>query len=844
MFSLALKNAVANRERFALTAFAVIISVAFLTATLILSDSMTGTAADDVAEANASIDLVVRGDLIVEDDGGPGELLGAQRVTLSDETVSVVESVDGVVDAEAVTTGFAKLALDGEPLGSGRLFDSGSAWISNEALNPFTLVDGSPPVGVGEVVIDRSTAIDENLVVGQTVQVLTSRGINDVEISGIANFGGSDRAPLQRTALFDEAVAAEILGETTQSLVVVEAADGVDLATVMSAVDAVVEVGTVLSGSEYIAAEQDTVTSPFTFLSVFLLTFAVVATLVGATLIYNTFSIAIAQRRREMALMRAVGAMRRDVLRTVMSEAALVAVVSTAMGIGVGLVGVDLLAALMSALGLDFLDGSRVVATSSIMIGAATGVVVTLLSAWFPARRAASAAPIEALRDSSTEEGGQSRVRSVVGLSSLAIGVAGFVVAALQGEAMPLIAAVMLVPGLTLAGPTIMSRSVVVLRPIARRLAGVEGQIATTNLDRNPRRASSTALALTLGVALVSFFTILGSSISASVSSNLDEALQADEVVTSLTPDFATIEPGLADRLAAVDGVERVAALRQVTAGVDGEAAKVAGVAVDDFAAVFDVGTLAGSFAAIGDGGIAVVASNVAEAPPVGDVVSIESATGVRQLEVVAVVENSTGGFDAPTHFVSPELLESIQPNLLDISLFVGLADGTNSDVTVDALRAEVSGSPGSLLVDRATYISDAGSEINLILNLVYAMLGLTVLIAVVGVANTTTLAISERTREIGLLRAIGTTVDGVRRVIQIEAMMMSLVGALVGVSVGVGGAWALLQAVGGENIPTTSVPWMLIAAAGVASAIAGLAAATVPAWSASRRPTLEALAS
>ncbi len=838
MLTLAGKNALANRQRFTLTALAVIVSVAFLTATFVLSDSLTGTAEADIASANSTVDLVIRGEEIVTEERGPGEPAAVSRTSLSAGTAESVEAVAGVVDAQAVTAGFAKLVVDGRSLGSSSNADVGTGWITNEALNPFTLASGTAPVGPNQIAIDQATVDRNNLAVGQVVQVLTTQGVAEVEIAGIVTYGSANQAPLQTTTLFDADNAAQLLGQPLSTLVLIETDAGADAAELADTLDRVVDAGSVATGAEYIADEQDAATSPFAFLSVFLVAFAVVATLVGATLIYNTFSIAMAHRRQEMALLRAIGADRRHVLRTVMAEATLIATVSTGIGIALGLLGIGALGSAMTSLGLTFLEGPRVVDPAGIGIVVAIGMGVTLAAAWFPARRAAAAAPIEALRESSTEEVGQPRVRGTVGYAFVALGAGAGLAAALQGNAALLAVGGLLVPGLVLAGPSSVSRAVKLMRPSARRLMGIEGVIATTNLDRSARRASSTTLALTLGVALVGFFSVLGSSLAASLGNNLDDALRADHVITSLTPNFSTIDPSLAGRVRAIDGVETVAALRQTTASIEGSPSRLAGVTADDFEPVFDVGLLAGNFDAISNGGIAVVADSEDGAPRVGEKLTVESGAGTFTLDVVAVIDNSTGGFSAPTHFVSTETFNAIAPNLPDTAAFVGLID----DRAEEELRSVVAASPGSLLADRNTYVVDAGSEVRQILNLVYSMLGLTVGIAVIGVANTTALAVSERTREIGLLRAIGTTASGVRRIIHIEAMLMSLIGTTTGLILAIGGASALINAAGDTELSSLAISWRAIIVICVGGTVGGLGAASLPAWAATRRPTLDAL--
>lgn len=838
VFRLALNSAIANRSRFALTGLAVVLSVGFLTATLVLSDSMGGTTAEDIAAANAGLDAVVEGAIIVEGDGGPGESEASTRRPLPGDALSIVDATPGVADSAAVTSGFAKLVSDGVALGSGTAGDVGMAWIDNPELNPFELADGSPPVDAGEIVIDRGVAEDENLGVGDSVQLLTGTGVHDVTITGIATFGGSDSAPAQRTTLFAPAEATNLLGSADTTQVFVDAETGTDPVLLAASLADAFPSAEVSTGADYIADQQAAATSAATFYSVFLLSFAAIATIVGISIIYNTFAIAVAQRRQELALLRAIGAERRQVMRSVMAEAILIGAVATAVGIGVGLASVNAMRAVMSALGLSFLDGPTVISPLTLLIAGGVGLITTLVSAWFPARSAASTAPLEALREAKTESRAVSALRTAIGLASLGIGVAAVFWAVIASNVWLLAASCLLVPGLILAGPALVNATVRIARPALRKVAGIEGTIASTNLDRSPRRASSTSLALSLGVALIGFFTILATSLSAAVTDDVSASLKADHVVTSVSAEFPSIDPGLQERITAVDGVTAAAAVAQVEGAVDGSSATIAGVDADVFPEVYDLSVVQGSLADLASGGIAVVESGT-PAVSIGQSVTVDTGGEPITAPVVAIVSSSVGGFDAPTHFIDDDLLAATNPGLLDTVIFVD----TDGQAASDLVRDAVASTPGSLFETRTDYLASQGTEIDAFRNFIYAMLGLTVIIALVGIANTTTLSITERTREIGLLRAIGTTSGSVRIIILLEAALLAVVGTLVGLAIALGIGWALIAATGGSDLPSTSVPWLTLGIIGAGAVLAGVLSAAYPAWRASRRDVLKAIA-
>ena len=838
MFRLALNNAIAHRSRFALTALAVVLSVAFLTATLILSASIDGTAAEDIAAANAGLDAVVEGTIIAEDEGGPDEGSTPTRQPLPDDALNIIKSTPGVADSAAVTSGFAKLVCNGVALGSGAASDVGIAWIDNQELNPFALVDGSAPVDAGDIVIDRRVANDENLSIGDSVQLLTGTGVHDVTITGFATFGGAGSAPLQRTTLFAASATMNLLGSSDTTQILVDAEAGTDPAQLTASLAEALPTAEVSTGAAYIAGQQSAATSAASFYSVFLLSFAVIATIVGISIIYNTFVIAVAHRRQELALLRAIGAERRQVLRSVMAEAILVGLVATAIGIGVGLASVNAMRTLMSALGLSFLDGPTVISPVTLLIAGGVGVITTLLSAWFPARSAASTPPIDALREAKTEHRAISGLRATVGLTCLGIGVAALFGAVIASNALFLAAAGLLVPGLMLAGPVLVHAAVRIARPALRGAAGIEGTIATTNLDRSPRRASSTSLALSLGVALVAFFAILASSLSAAVTNDVSASLNADHVITSVSDQFSSIDPGLHERVAAIDGVTTAAAVAQAEGAVDANPATIGGIDADVFVDVYDLDVAEGSLADLASGGIAVVEAGTPTVS-IGQSVTVEIGAESITAPVVAIVSATLGGFDAPTHFMDADLLAATSPGLLDTVIFVN----TDGRAASDHVRDVVAASPGSLVDTRSGYLASQGSEIDDFRNFIFAMLGLTVIIALVGIANTTTLSIAERTREIGLLRAIGTTSASVRVIILLEAALLAVVGTLVGLAIALGLGWALVAATGGSDLPSAAVPWLTLSVIGVGALLAGVLSAVYPAWRASRRDVLSAIA-
>lgn len=853
LIRLALKNARINASRFVLTMVAIIISVAFLTATLVLSDSMSGTASADIAEANAQVHAVVQGGLIAEGGGGPGEIEPDLRLSLTDAEVSAVSSTPGVASVALVNVGFAKVVADGTSVGSGVASDIGMAWTSDPDLNPFAIATGEAPATAKEVALDKALAAAGDIQIGDTVQVLTSTGVHNVIVSGLTTFGGNDSAPAQRVTSFAPQAAADLLGSGDPSELRVRFDSQADASQVIAQMSSALR-GTesqVLSGSDYIISQQDSVTAPMSFLSVFLLAFAAIATVVGTSIIYNTFVIAMARRRREFALLRAIGAERRQVLRSVLVEAVLIGLVATTIGIAVGIGSVGLIRSLMTSLGLSFLSGPTVVTSTTLMVAAVVGILVTTASSWIPARAAAATPPIAALSASAIESLSTRLSRTLAGYSSLLLGCIGLVLAVASSSSILLLSLILLIVGLVLAGPDLVAHLADGARPILKRTSGIQGDLAATNLRRNPKRASSTTLSLSLGVALVSFFTIIASSFGASITNGLDDTVTANWVVNSVSPDFASVDPRLSDRLADIDGVGAVAALAQADALVNGTEQTVGGIDPNTMPDMFDFELISGDLSGLAAGGVAVTfdAELVPDAEvtvhdiAVGDIVEVQFEETLVQLPVVAIVTNSLGGFDSPTLFVSAERLEAGSPGLLDTSVFVSLAEGANEAATGEQIREVVELTAGSLYETRQSYVDNAGNEIDSFRNFIYALLSLTVVIALVGVANTTVLSISERVREIGLLRAVGMTGDGVRKVIVYETALLTVAGTSAGTALALLGSWALISVSGGTEMPSVIVPWASLAIIAFGSIAAGLMTAVVPALSASRKPVLVALA-
>lgn len=835
MMRSAARSVFTSRSRFVLTGTSIALSVAFLVATLVLSDSMRGRAASDIADALAGTDAVVQGVALGDPGGGPGDPVRVIQQSMDPDITERVAAVDGVDAAAPQWVGFAKLVVDGSSVGAGTANDVGRNWIVDAGLNPFRIASGRPPTEVGEILIDRSLATDSGLAEGDVVQVLTATGMHEATITGVATFASADAAPLQRTILLPDGAVAAWLDATVPTEVIVDIAEGADRAEVLGQLSELPD-AEVVDGPDYLRTMQDNATSPLQFLTVFLLTFAVVAVLIGVTIIFNTFALTVARRQQESGLLRAIGAERRQVLGGVVIEAVLVGTVATLLGLVCGVAGVGGLRWIVGLTGVTLLTGPAIVSATSIAIAATVGIGATILSAWIPARRAAATPPVEALRQSAAEPRVVSGARTASGLVLAAVAIAGGTLAVVLSTPAWFALAVGIVPALVLCGPALVTATARWSAPVARRAAGVRGTIATGNLAASPRRAASTALALMLGTAMVTVFAIFASSLTSAVGTDIRDGLRAELVVTSATTDFSTIDPTLAGRIEGLPDVDAVATLAVAEGIAAGAAESIGGIDPTAFATVFDLDVIAGDLAGLSSGGVAVVGDDPTR---LGETLEITFERLTLRAPIVAVVARSTGSFEAPSYFVDEGTLEESVGRMLDARVYVDLADGAPAEAA-ESVRALARATPGSFFETRAQHVANSGSGIAAVSNFVNGMLILASVIALLGVANTTALAIKERAGEIGLLRAVGATRAELRRIVRLEAAILSFMAAAVGIAVSVGLGWALIDLIGGTEIPSVVVPWARLAVTLVIAVTAGVVAAAWPAFRVSRVPVLE----
>ena len=837
----------ARRRRLFATSTAVVLGVAFLFATLTLADTLRSGLGSLYAEQHAGLDVTVRNATVL----GADDL---QRRSLLDAALADdLAAVDGVERVRPVIEGTAQIVgADGTDLGGDGPPTMATNWLDDPELNAFEIVDGRPPspVAVGErieIVIDRMSADDGGLDVGSFTSVKTPANTPAVVV-GIASFAGRDSLGAATWVAFTDADARRLLlADSTDSAVTslaVVAEDGVSATALRDTIaDGLPAEAEALTGEQLTAEFVAAADSDFVgFIRIFLLAFAAIALLVATLSIYNTFSILVAQRTRQSALLRAIGASRRQVLTATLVEGVVTAVVASAIGLVIGYgLGVGL-RELLAAAAID-LPGSFVVSATSIAVAATTGIVVTVVACLLPAVRSAGVAPLAALREAAVDGSSASRVRGIVGALLLASGAVTAVTATSSADGAFTragIGALLVVIGAVVVGPVLVGPISALL---GAPLRGESGRMAVRNARRNPRRTAATASGLLVGTAVVVLFTVIGSSVTASIDDTVGRTFGGDLVVLQQSFSGASIAPDFAPAIESTDEIEVAAAMAIGPALVDGVESEVSAVDPARFGALLELGHVDGDVATLLAGEFAASAD---EAESRGWVIGDDVE--------VALVDGSSRSLTLAATYTETDIAGDIVVDLADVNrsagfegdlaVLIGIADGfdeVTAAATVDAIGADY-GTPAAQT--RTQYVDSIVSEVQVLLGLIYGLLGLAILIAVMGIANTLALSIHERTRELGLLRAVGQTRRQLRSTVRSEALLISLFGTVAGVGLGVFLGWAITRAAAAqEGFGVFAVPPAPIAVIMIVGALAGVTASLRPARRAARLDVLDALA-
>jgi putative ABC transport system permease protein len=833
MFRLTVKELVHRKLRLLSTAIAVVIGVAFMAGTFIFTDTLRSTYDNALAEADKGIDTIVRSPSAI--DVGYGEPAPRIDASVADQ----VRRVDGVADVAVRVEGFAQLiGRDGKAVGDLEQAPAfGLNWITVDELNPYRIVDGHAPTGDGEIVIDRASAREAHYQPGDVATVLTAQAPQQFTVAGIATFGGDDSPAGATAVLFTDAAAQALLSTPGQvDGIVASAAPGVSQTELAQSIRAAVgSEAEVLTGAELVTEDQESLAEEFASFKTFLMIFALVAVFVGAFIINNTFSITVAQRSKEMAMLRAIGAGRRQVLRMVLAEAIAVGAAASAVGLAAGLAIARGLKALLTSFGIDLPDGPLVVHGKGLAISFAVGLAITVLSAWLPARRAGRIAPIAALRDVAVDRSGGSRRRTVIGTAVTAAGVLALVAGLNGTTSLVGLGAIGVFLGVAVLGP-------VIAGPVARllgaplRLAGVSGDLAVRNAVRNPKRTARTASSLMIGVALVGFFAVFAASAKTSIAGSLERDFRGTASIESGAYDAsAGLSPELAETLRHTDGVRTVSAARTSPATVaDSGTIDLQAFDAATIGEIWDLGTVQGSLATLGADGVAVLDEHAAdEGWTIGSPVTVTFPSGPATFTVKAIYDEGSNWVG--DEFVDVAAFAAHVPDQYDTRVFV--------DGDLSVIKSVAAAYPSAEVLDEHGFLDKVNAEIDKTLGMVTAMLALAIVIALLGVTNTLALSVFERTRELGLLRAVGMSRTQVRAVIRGESMIIAVLGTVLGLGIGTFFGWAMVRALADQGIDTLSIPAGQLALVTVVAGIAGALAAILPARRTARMDVLDALA-
>lgn len=850
MLKVIMHGLLARKFRLIATALAVTLGVAFMAGTLVLTDTFRLAFNDLSAGVYKGTDAAVRATAAFT---GP-QFTGEQRPFVDASLVSTLSRVPGVAAAEGSVSGYTRLiGKDGKALGNpaNGAPTMGGNWNQVAALNPWHLVAGHAPQAAGQVVIDAKSARDGHLAVGDVTTVLVNGPPQRVQVVGIIGFGAADSPGGASVVLFTTPVAQQLVAAPGKfNSIVFSAKPGVSQQQLVSNLRQALPHGLeAITGTALTKELQNQFDQGMAFFNTFLLIFAVVALLVGAFMIFNTFSITVAQRTRENGLLRALGASKRQLLGAVLVEAVVVGVIASVIGLAAG-VGVALgLKAVIAGLGLGSLPTTEIVFTArTALVAGLAGLAVTIVAAISPARKAAKVSPVAAMQNVAVGSTGYgSKQRIMVGATILVLGVAALFTGLFTSVASRILvvgAGVLLVFfGVSVLGRTVslpLSRAVGAPLP---RLRGVTGKLARQNAMRNPKRTAASASALMIGVGLVGFFTILGSSSTASINSIIDRSFAGDIVIDSGGGLMGGVDPGMARQLATLPQVQAATGVAIGLAQINGKVEQVA--AVDPAAAskIFDVSPVQGSMAGLGRTGIAVY-QDVATANhlSLGSTVPVLFKDTGRQNLTVALIYGEAMGAPAPRYFLGNQAFNANFPVRYDAQVFVQKAPGVSTAAALSAVRAVADHYSGTTVMDQAAFKADRAKPIQQLLMLVYILLALAILIALLGIGNTLALSIFERTRELGVMRAVGMTRHQLRSMIRWESVIIALQGTALGLLIGVFFGWALVLAMKDQGITEFSVPLQTLLIVVLLAALAGAAAAIWPSRRAAKLNILRAI--
>ncbi|MEU6820630.1 FtsX-like permease family protein [Streptomyces atriruber] len=838
MFRTALRNVLAHKARLLMTVLAVMLGVAFVSGTLVFTDTFGNAYKNKSAKSFDHVSVAI------QSDGGSATEDGEKKepARLTDGLLKKAESVPGAESAIGSVNGFTALADKKGKLVGGEWGTTGTNYYpAKDGKDPrYDFAKGSAPKSAADIALDSRTAERTGFEVGDTVRYSTDGPVRTAKVSGIFDTDDGSVVAGGSLVVLDNKTALKALNKTEYDEIDVKAAAGTSESALKSSVEKILPKDTdAVTGGQLSDDQERMIEQQTSSMSQVLLIFAGIALFVGIFIIANTFTMLVAQRTKELALMRAVGASRRQVTRSVLIEAFLVGLVAAVAGFGLGL-GVSVgLEALMNSGGASLPDGPLVIAPTTIVSALLIGVVVTMLAAWLPGRRAAKIPPVAAMNSvHATPTTRGLVVRNTLGSLIVALGAVmmfmddNYVMAG--GAATILVGVIVLTP--LLSRPFI-AASAPLLKPF-----GVTGKLSRLNSVRNPRRTASTASALMIGLTLITAMTVIAVSMGSAINKMAAGSMKADYSVSMAN--FEALTPEVRQKLDKIPEVEASTPLRTAYGEADGSYSNINGVDPKTFGELVGLDFTSGSIDDL-KAGTALVDADTAKDKGLkaGDTFPLKfDADGKTvQLKVAGVYEGNEmlNGLFAPTSVVDPHLSK-----LVDKQVLVKMKGGA-SDRAEDAIIKALGDNPAITVQDKDDVSNAVAGGINMILNMLYGLLGMAVLIAVLGVINTLAMSVFERKHEIGMLRAIGLDRAKVKQMVRLESVVISLFGAVLGIGLGLFMGWAVGGSIA-EKVATYSmeIPVGRIVIFLVIAAVVGVMAAVWPARSAARLNPLMAIKS
>ncbi len=843
MWKVTVKGLLAHKLRLALTGLAIVLGVTFISGTLVLTDTLHNTFNTLFGHIYQNVDFEVRAKAAFNSNSAGG---GAQRKPIPESLLAPVRHVPGVAYAAGNVSGYAQfVAPDGKAVSTGGAPTIGLSFDPNPQLSSLQLDHGTAPTTPNQVLMDEGTAQKYNFKVGDHVRILLAGPPQTFTISGLVKFGTANNLAGATIAAFDLPTAQNLFNQVGQfNAIDVLTTPGADKAGVQHAIAQVLPPGTEVVTGQTVANEQtNNINQALGFFSTALLVFAFISLFVGGFTIFNTFSILVGQRTRELALLRIVGASRRQVFRSVLLEAGILGLVASLVGLGLGVLAAIGLEALLSGFGITLPSGPLVFQTRTVIAALLVGVGVTMISAISPARRAVRIAPVAAISEHQGQATESSTRRLVLGGVFAVVGIALLTVGLTQ-PAIQLVGlgAIGIFVGIGMLAP-------VVARPMASGLGrplaalfGISGRLGRENSMRSPRRTAQTSSALMVGLALVSTIAVFGASLSKSATSSVDNAISADYIITTSGNGGAG---GFSNSVAAagsrIPGVTATSTVYSREFQFQNSVVSLTAVSTDQLSKTIILRMDSGTGAPALASGQLLIDSTTANTKhlSVGSVVPVKFAqTGNTTMRI--------GGIFKPNALIGSFLVGDgfFLSHFNDPLPVAVLLQSSNGPTITGAVNRGLSAYPNLKIQTRAEFEKSQQQQVNQLLGLVYALLALAVIIALIGIVNTLMLSVFERTHEIGLLRAVGMRRRQIRAMIRSESVIIAVFGAIIGIIVGALLGTAFSASLKQQGITDIVIPITSLVVFLVLAALLGLGAAAWPARRAAKLDVLAAIAS